>query len=288
MQSAERLAVVAELAVVVVLNDDRIASPGPGEGGVAAARGQHGAKRELVGGSDHGGTGSFDRREVGAFVVDGNGHDVETCAGSDTAKLGKSVGLDGDDRRPPVLEGAAEQSERLSEPRTDHDPRRISAHTSGPAEVDGQRLAQLARAAGVAVAEVGVGGVSPRPATGGQPRGAGKRGEVGTAGTEVIAPRARSVGRHGVGRDGCVRTIGDGRPRTLSGGEPSLRGELGVDVHHRVASEAEVSGQVPRRRKAGAGRQATIGNCLPEAVLKGPRAAGATQLDVKIDAKSGP
>lgn len=69
----------------------------------------------------------------------------------------------------------------------------------------------------------------------------------------------------------------------MPGYEPSLGGELVVDVHHRVAGKGEVGGQRPRRGQPGADGQAAVGDGFTQCLLERTLATGAPQFDVEID-----
>ena len=82
LQRADRVAVVAELGVIVVLDDDPAASAGPRDQLLAAVSGEHDAGGPLVGRGhqDGPGAGALERGDVDAVVVDRDRHGGEAGA----------------------------------------------------------------------------------------------------------------------------------------------------------------------------------------------------------------
>ena len=95
LHGAHRLAVVAELAVVVVLDHDAAGALGPGDGGGAPLRGEQHAERELVGGRQQRRVGVAQLLDRGAERVHGQRADVQPRGGDDLAVCPVAVRLDG-------------------------------------------------------------------------------------------------------------------------------------------------------------------------------------------------
>jgi hypothetical protein len=90
--------------------------------------------------------------------------------------------LDRDPGRPVRAQRGGDQPEPLHVATAHEHPARLGSHAARAAEVVGERLAQLAGAADVAVAERGVGDGAQRAPLGGQPGGARERRKAGKPG----------------------------------------------------------------------------------------------------------
>ena len=154
LHGADRLAVVAELAVVVVLDDQPAGPRGPFDRLASPAGGERHAERELVRrGEQHrrprpepaayqspSGSAGLVHRHVSAQPV------WPRCRAGPAGRTPRWPG-----RGAPAAQRLADQPEALGEARADHDPVGVHAHAAGPGQVAGQGLAQFGAAAGVGV-----------------------------------------------------------------------------------------------------------------------------------------
>ncbi len=192
LHGPDRLAVVAEFAVVVVLDEQPAGPRGPVDGPAPPLGGERAAQRELVGRGQQ-------RRirpiETARWIEPGHGPGpgedsaalvhrqrpgAQPVLGHDAVQVRKAVRLHGQGRGAPAAQRPADQAEALGEPRADHDPVGAHAHAPRPGQIPGQGLVQFRPAAGIrCVAEhLGRGGAQ-RPARRRQPAGPGERGHVG-------------------------------------------------------------------------------------------------------------
>ena len=155
-----------------------------------------------------------------------------------------------------------------------HEHRGLVGHDPPNApQVPGDRPPQLGRPTRIGVSEGAVRGLSQDRPLRAQPGAAGKRGEVGVAGEEVVAERVcDGRGRRRRRADGAGGDEGPGAgPRR----QVPLGEQLGVGVDDQPARYAEVGRQLPRGRQPGVGRQATLADRPPELLLElgpqGPR-----------------
>ena len=82
--------------------------------------------------------------------------------------------------------------------------------------------------------------------------------------------------------------VGDPRGRPRAGGEPTLSDELAVGVGHRVAGEAQVTGQRAGRREAGPGLQPPRSHGLAQRLFEVRPYRTAHQVEVQVGPESGP
>ena len=252
LKCSDRMAVIAKLAVVVVLDDQALAALRPPDARRSPPRGEGHSKWELVGGREDGGVGVAELLHDGPLLIDGHAPQPEAGDGGCRRDARQAVRFDRDGPRPVLAQHLAQQRESVSEARADHDPLGARAHAAGPHEVVGQGRAQLRPATWVGVVERGERRLSERAAGCAQP-GRGRKGrDVGRAGAQVEA----GVGELTVeSRRRSIRVQrcdggGDARPRTLARRQPTLSDELTVgcayciDMH---TKDARAIGETEQR-----------------------------------------
>ena len=283
LQRADRGAVVAVLGVVVVLDRDRAACPQPGEQRRPPLRRQHGAGRVLVRRRDDDRVGAGGRQRVDAqpAVVDRHGHGLEPGARDDQrAAPGRRAPRPPRGARPGG-QREADDAEPLRVAAGDDDPPRLGDHAAHAAEVLREGRAQGVDAARVAVAEVGVGDRRQRLPQRAQPGGARERRDVRHAGPEVEARAPGRLVRVRL-RRARGRGVGHARARALRQVQVALGRELGVGVDDDAPRDAELAGEVARRRHPRAGSQRPVADRAPHAVLDlGAERARAVAGDVE-------
>ena len=174
LQRPHRLPVVAELGVVVVLDDPPAVWSRPGDELRVAGRGEHRAGRCLVGrGHDRRlGARRRERGDIQPFSVHG---DAEHLHAECTARCRPPTGprvLDGEGADAALGERTQHERHALGEARPEHDVRGSGLGRAGSAERRGNRLARERMPGGVPVAELGTGhltsgtGERPRPVVG--------------------------------------------------------------------------------------------------------------------------
>ena len=159
LQGPDRWPIVAELGVVVVLDDEPIGGARPLQQRSTAGGREHDAGRELMGGRDEHRVGSRlrERDDVDPVAVDGHGDDLDAGLppGHDGVAQGgvfdrEALLAVGDERRADDVEPLREALHHHQAPRARHDPART-------AESLCQRRAQRFPSVVVAVVEAGVG-----------------------------------------------------------------------------------------------------------------------------------
>lgn len=171
VQRADRVPVVAELAVVVVLYEHRAAAGRPFGEPPPTARAEGSAERELVRGSQQRRGGIREHRVVGhrSVGVDRHRRQAQARAGDDPAVFGQPERLGRDCCRAPFPQHAAEQGQPVLEPGAYHDPLRADGDATHPGEVPGEGLTQFGHAARVRVFQCARGGRVEGLARRGQP-----------------------------------------------------------------------------------------------------------------------
>ena len=145
-QRRQRRYVVAEFAVVVVLDDKRARCPGPGDQRLPARDGQAPAERVLVGGRgvDHA---QVIRQLAGhqAMLVGPAGHDPRAVRGED--RPGRRVaGLLDSDPVPGPQQRGGQQAQAAGHPPGHQDLAWITGHGTAPPQVRGQGDAEFRQA----------------------------------------------------------------------------------------------------------------------------------------------
>jgi len=273
LHGPDRPAVVAELGVVVVLQDQAVDPAGPGEQGGAALGREHHPGRELVGGAHH------DRahRRVGVEVadpqpvaVDARRHDPQPGPGGGLPEPVPAGVLDrdgGDAGRP---QGLADAAGPVGDAPAHRHLRRVDLGAAHPGQVPGQDLPEPGVAGRVGVAQLGIGQGAGDRAQRREPASEREGAQVGQARGQVDPGRQ--------GRRGLGRRVGGGRPAEGShagpGADPgldiALGGQLGVGLGDDPARAAEVRGQLAAGRQGAAGGQPAAPDRLPD----GPRQPG--------------
>ena len=192
LQGPDRLAVVAVLGVVVVLEHEGVAVGRPREQRGAPLGREHDAGRVLVrrGDEHRAHVAAIEGVDVEPAAVDRDGNPFQADRRDRLAQVGAPGLLDGDASHAARRQRPAGEGEPLRQARGDHDRRGLGGHAAHPSQVGGQRDAQLGGAARVAVAEARVGRVAQGLAQRRGPRRAREERDVGRAGAEVEARRA--------------------------------------------------------------------------------------------------
>ena len=279
LQRADRLPVVAELSVVVVLDHD--AAP---RGHLpAAARMKGHAQRELVRRGQQRGVSPAGLTDDGAHRVNGHRPQAKALPGDDVTVLLVTVGLHGQGGRAGRTQRAADDGQSVAEPRADHDAPGIGGDAPRPGQVPRQRRPQLWEPARVRVAEEVIGGGRQHLAGRREPGAARERGQVRYPRTQVIAGHGRLRAAHGGGAEVRGRTRRDGGSRAGLRGQPPLRDELAVDLGDRIAGDTQVRGQGPGRRQARAGAQAPGLDRAAQRGLQTSSHPGPGKVQVEVD-----
>ena len=236
------LAVVAELAVVVVLDDQAVGVDRPFDRAPAPLRRERDAKRELVRRREQDGTGAPEPIDDRARPVDRKRREAHAGRSGDVAVQQVAVGLDRERVHAALALHAAEQRKRLHEAGADDDPVGRDADAADAREVSGQGFAQLGAAARVAVAECVIGRRGEGTAGGGEPGRTREQGQVGPPRAQVVTHARGGRGRlRGRRRRGGV--AGNARARALPRRKPPLRDQLAVGIGDGVSGDAEVERQ---------------------------------------------
>ena len=234
LERSDRVAVVAVLGVVVVLDDQRPAAPGPGNQLRATDRSQNRARGVLVRGRQR------HRVDLDALQL----ADVETVfVDRDRDRLEPGL-RDRLPYRPPprVLDGhsgSATLAQRLPDdahgggrPVGDEHPLRLGDDCPHTPEILGQRDPQLTQAAARPIRQRRVGQVAHDARHRRLPLPPGKAGQVGYAAAKVV-PNAARCRRRGAQRGRLLREpVGDPRPIPGTSHEITLGDQLRVRLDH--------------------------------------------------------
>ena len=265
LDGADGLAVVAELPVVVVLQDHPAPRACPVDHRCPALGGQRSAGRELVRGREQHGPFACQPVDTGAVFVEGERHGPYAGSREQFPVEGQPVRLHGQWSAQDPVPAVEEQPQRVREARADHDPLRLRSHTTRACQILRERLPELDATGGITGPEHLVGRLLQSSPVGGQPGRTRERGRVRGALAQVVPGATRGCTRLGPTRAcRCVperaRTVaerfGTGRhpgARALAGGQPALRDQLRVRVGDSVAGDTEVGGERAVRRQPGAG-----------------------------------
>ena len=251
LQRTDRVAVVAELGVVVVLDHDPVAAACPVDQRRAPLGREHRARRVLVRGGeeDRPGVEPLERGGVGAVSVDRERHGLEPGAGEGARQTRPARLLDGDAPDAAGREQAPQEREARPEAAGDQHLRGLCLQAAAARERLGHGVAQFRLAERVRVAEAPVGGRAQRAGHGARPRGpegAVQRGQRGPQVVQRRPPRGGPVrGRLGQRH----RQLADERPTAPAGEQVALGGELRVRLDHHAAGHPELD-----RERAGRGQ----------------------------------
>ena len=266
LERADRVAVVAVLGVVVVLDHQRAGVARPGGERGAPRRLEHDAGGGLVGRRDEHpvGAGGGDRGDVDAALVDRHRHELDAAVGDQLARAGVAGILDRDPPRAARAQHAPDHRHRLGDPAADHDPLGRRLHAADAAQVGGERRPQPRVAAGRRVAEVGVGHLAQRAPLRRCPGGAREERQVRRARPQVVARRrGRRLGRS---RGGDRRAWRHARRRASADRQVALGRELPVRLDHHARA---------RRRARRRARGSTAAGRRPPAAPSARRRAAA-------------
>ena len=275
LERADGLPVVPELGVVVVLDQEATRRPRPGDCRAAALLVQDGAARELVGRAENRGHGAGRGEEIGSSTapVDRKRHDDETRGRGGVAVQPQAGILHRDPLGAPRPQESGEQRQRVAEPGAHDDELGIDHRTARPGQVVGERLAQLAPPARVAVAEALRRRAAQAAAESAGPRRVRERGQVGQAGVEAEPRRPHARRRTHPRRWQC----GDRRdpgPRPAAGLQVTLGLELRIRLDDGAARDAEVGREHAGRGKPRRGGEPSVADRRPQRALErtAPRA----------------
>ncbi|RPK52228.1 hypothetical protein EES40_02935 [Streptomyces sp. ADI93-02] len=293
LERAHRLTVVAELAVVVVLQDQTARGPRPVDRRGPPVGVQRDAGGELVGGGQqHRARTRCSRQRPGPRPerVDRDARGAQARVGQEVPVDVQPVRLDGHPPHPVTPQHLPHQREPVDEPGADHDALRVRVHPARPCQVVRQRAPQLDPAARIVVSEGRVGGGGEAAPGGPEPFGTGEGGEVGRPRHQVVEGAPAHLPATGApgGRPRRAGPLRDPGPRTLPCGEPALGHELGIGVGDGVTGDPEVRGERPGGGQAGAGRQPPGAHRLPQRVHQPAAQARADRFDVQVGTESGP
>ena len=192
LQRADRLAVVAELGVVVVLEHERARAPRPRDQRGAPLGGEDGAGRELVRGGDEGGVDASpapSTRMPCSSTSSGTGS--RPACSSDAGSRGQH-GSSIATRLTPRSRSSRQTNGRLGpSPAVTRTSSGVALHAAPARQRRGERGPQLRLAAGVGVAEPRVGRRAQRAVERPAPGGAERAVERGQGGAQVVARGAQ-------------------------------------------------------------------------------------------------
>ena len=288
LHGADGLAVVAELAVVVILDHQPAAGGGPLDEVAAPPRGQGHPERELVRGGQHGrgrppqGTGH------GAVPIDRQRQAAQAVRPDDPPVGLGPVLLDGDGRAAARPEHLAEQGQRVGEAGADHDPVAGDADAARPGQVARQCVPQLRQSARVRVAKDVVGCGVERGAGRCQPGPARECPQVRHARPQVVAGRGDLLGDRRWRPRPARAVRRDPGSRSGARRQPALRHQLAVGLGHAVAGDAEVGRERPGGRQPRTGVQPPVPHRVAQRGFQpGPHPRGG-EVQVQIEAGIGP
>ena len=258
LHRTNRLAVVAELTVVVVLDDPTIAPSRPLDERDSPCRRHRHSEGILVRGRHERRTRSSAVEDVDSqsVVIDRNPRDRKAGTCAELGMEGERGVFDRDRVETGGAQRLREHAQCLGEATEDDDVLRIGANRAGTAEIRRKSDAELAQATWVAVAEEVVGRGAEHAADRCRPLASRERPAVGLARPEVgvVAPsldrRARRCGFRSETR--CRGHVGAG---PADGDEQSLRGELLVGAHHGRSGTTQLGCERSRRRQPDTLRQ---------------------------------
>jgi hypothetical protein len=282
LQRADRLTVVPEFGVVIVLGQYRPSVASPGNQLTASLRRQHRPGRPMVRRGDDDGLdiGGGDGLDVDAAVVDPNRHRRYVAQPGGFLDRTVIAGiLEGDSADSPVGQRTQQQAQTLCEASTDDDLPRADVGCPDPPEIAGQHRPQLRGSGRVAVADRRRRRLPQRLPLSPKPIGAREAGQIRQAGHEVhLEPRRcpRETRRQGGQGWPGGRRSGNGR------GDPGRRADLALQIPLTVqllvalgnqpSGHAECTSQLPARRQPLPRLQPATADRLPQPLLQlGPQ-----------------
>ncbi len=226
-----------------------------------------------------------------AALVDRDRHHLQARLLDDQPVLVPAGVLERDPLDAAPAQRAAQQREALHEAGAHEHVLGVGVGAAHPAQVPGERFAQVRQPARVAVAERIQPRVAQRRAQRAQPDLAREVEQVGQAGVEVVGEALQQRARRWALARGA-HGLGDPHRRPLAGREIALGGELPVGLAHHPARDAELLGEPARGGQARVRGQASRADLLAQRALellvqrqlivagRAPRAAPALQLDL--------
>ena len=195
---------VGQLAVVVVLDDQRLVRRRPLDQRGTPLAAQDGAGRELVAGRDDDDADAVERVDAQALLVDGHRHDLEPrLLDREPVRVPARV-LDRDALGALPAQPPAERREAGAEAAAHDHVLGVGGGAAHPRELRGERLAQLRHAARVGLAERRERRRTDRRPDRAQPRVGGKAGQVGNARPQVVGEAGSSERAGSRGRWRCT------------------------------------------------------------------------------------
>ncbi len=198
------------------------------------------------------------RQQIGpqAVLVDRHRHDLQPRVREHPAVDEEARVLDDDPPRAATQQRPRQQRQPLRQPAHDQQPRRLGGDAARPPEVARQRHAQGCGAAGIGIAEGGVGQLAGGGPQRARPRCAREGGEIGHAGVEVLRHRPlRQRGR-----------------RRLDSSSPSPR-RRSPRRDASSGSPRRSAARTPRRRPRARRRAAAPARASPGAACRPPGAS---------------
>ena len=300
LDDADGLTVVAELGIVVILDDPAAVAAGPVDQSVSAVGGQHDARGPLMGGREKHSVGAATVQDVDikAVVVDRNRDEVGAGPSGGGNRGFVVAGIfDSDQAHTAIDKGPQHQVQALGEPGAHDQPVGVGGGAAYPVQVAGEHGAQPGLASGVAVAEDFVRCVTEDVADRPRPVAAGEAGEVGRGGNEV-GPQRRCV------RPGRSIRFGSDRRRLNRGGRGSpgdpgrgadLRGQialgrqLGEALLDQAAGDPQAGGQLAGGRDAFPGGEPSRADRVAQAVLElDPQRSASIKDQQQLRTQTGP
>ncbi len=276
----DRLPVVPEFGVVVVLEDQPVAAGSPRLERGPALRRHDRSGGEVVRGRDDDRVrgGPCQRLHDEPVVVDRDRIDHETgpLGGPDRVALARV--LDGDPSRSVGPQDLGHKAEGLGEPVADDDPLGVGGGAAHAVEIRRQRVPELRGAAVVEVAEAVARRLVEDPPQGPEPGLPGELGDVGST-VEEVDPRRRRHHPDDRGRRDVGHRRADPRRAARTARQVALGDELLVGLDDDAARDAELVGQGTGRRQGRRRRQSARPDRLAQAMLElameGPRIVAA-------------
>jgi hypothetical protein len=279
LQRADRRPVVAQVGVVVVLDDERVGRARPGQQGAPAVAVECRAARERVRRRQQHGAHVLLRElpDVETARVDGDRHGLEPGERQRVAVRREARVLDRDAARAGAVQRTSEQRDALAGAATYEQAVGIREHAADAAEVRGQDAAQLGSAAVVRVAQLAVGDRRERGPVMAQPARAGEQPRVGQP-AEQPDRRGRLEQRRepaSLDRVRRLRSAADAGARALARLEIAVGRQVGVGLHDDAARNAQVGGEHARGRQARALREPSAQDRRAQLLREQKRLAGA-------------
>ena len=237
--------VVAEVTVVVVLDDESAARNSPVEKRTPSSGGERDAERELmIRADDHRRDVVGEPLDAEAVRVDGHRHELEAGGAKDAGPPAVARILDRDPRRSRLAQHRGDREERVRRAGKDAGAIGGCEDAARAREERREPAAKRNRAIRLAVGEIRVRGLLQRRARRSQPLRAWEEREVRQVGAQVVASR-----RDGdVDLDGALlgrrmRDRGDRGRGTATQRQIALRRELRVRADDDAPGDAEVGGE---------------------------------------------